>query len=80
MNLYVEETGHLQTHLFQGCLPFLLQSQAYTLGMDAQADVFSQPAVSGMCSKPPVMASSPEDIDKHIPSHAEITPTEKLKY
>lgn len=41
----------------------------------AQAYLFSQPAVVGMCSRPAVTAGPSEDTDKHAPSHAGVTPT-----
>lgn len=42
----------------------------------AQAYLFSQPAVVGMCSRPAVTAGPSEETDKHAPSHAGVTPTD----
>lgn len=50
-----------------------IQAQAQALGTFAQAYLFSQPAVVGMCSRPAVTADPSEDTDK--PRHAGVTPT-----
>lgn len=56
-----------------------VQAQAQALGTFAQAYLFSQPAVVGMCSRPAVTADPSADTDKHVPSHAGVTPTNRIR-